>query len=71
PILDRYLDKLQTELKARGLKRQLLVMQGNGGTASSSIVTHAAVHTVMSGPASGVIAAASTATAAGYPNVVT
>ncbi|MFX8999938.1 hydantoinase/oxoprolinase family protein, partial [Acinetobacter baumannii] len=50
---------------------QLLVMQGNGGTASSSIVTHAAVHTVMSGPASGVIAAASTATAAGYPNVVT
>lgn len=71
PILDRYLDKLQAELKSRGLKRQLLVMQGNGGTASSSIVTHAAVHTVMSGPASGVIAAASTATAAGYPNVVT
>ncbi|MCX7306550.1 MAG: hydantoinase/oxoprolinase family protein [Afipia sp.] len=71
PILDRYLNKLEAELKERGLKRKLLVMQGNGGTASSSIVTHAAVHTVMSGPASGVIAAASTATAAGFPNVVT
>jgi N-methylhydantoinase A len=46
-------------------------MQGNGGTASSAIVTHTAVQTVMSGPASGVIAAASTATAAGFPNVVT
>jgi N-methylhydantoinase A len=71
PILHRYLNKLEAELKDRGLKRQLLVMQGNGGTASSSIVTHTAVQTVMSGPASGVIAAASTAMAAGFPNVVT
>jgi N-methylhydantoinase A len=71
PILHRYLNKLEAELKNRGLKRQLLVMQGNGGTASSSIVTHTAVQTVMSGPASGVIAAASTATAAGFSNVVT
>ncbi|WJR76689.1 hydantoinase/oxoprolinase family protein [Bradyrhizobium sp. NP1] len=71
PILHRYLNKLETELKARGLKQELLVMQGNGGTASSSIVTHAAVHTVMSGPASGVIAAANTASAAGFPNVIT
>jgi N-methylhydantoinase A len=71
PILHRYLNKLEAELKDRGLKHQLLVMQGNGGTASSSIVTHTAVQTVMSGPASGVIAAASTATAAGFSNVVT
>jgi N-methylhydantoinase A len=71
PILHRYLNRLEAELKDRGLKRQLLVMQGNGGTASSSIVTRTAVQTVMSGPASGVIAAASTATAAGFPNVVT
>jgi N-methylhydantoinase A len=71
PILHRYLNKLESELQDRGLKRQLLVMQGNGGTASSAIVTHTAVQTVMSGPASGVIAAASTATAAGFPNVVT
>ncbi len=71
PILHRYLDKLENELQQRGLKRRLLVMQGNGGTASSAIVTRGAVHTVMSGPASGVIAAASTANAAGFPNVVT
>lgn len=71
PILHRYLDKLETELQQRGLKQRILVMQGNGGTASSAIVTRSAVQTVMSGPASGVIAAAHTAAAAGFPNVVT
>ena len=40
-------------------------MQGNGGTVSSSIVAEHAVATVMSGPASGVIAAAVTAMQAG------
>ena len=40
-------------------------MQGNGGTVASSIVAEHAVATVMSGPASGVIAAAATALQAG------
>ncbi|MEA2866998.1 MAG: N-methylhydantoinase, partial [Bradyrhizobium sp.] len=42
-----------------------------GGTASSKIATRNAVQTVMSGPASGVIAAAYTANSAGFANVVT
>ena len=46
-------------------------MQGNGGIVSSRIVVEAAVNTVMSGPASGVMAAAYTARAAGSPNVIT
>jgi N-methylhydantoinase A len=51
-------------------------MQGNGGTVSSTIVAEHAVATVMSGPASGVIAAAATAMQAGarpgeFANVVT
>ena len=71
PVLSRYIDRLNTGLSERGLKRELLVMQGNGGTAPPAVVTHAPVHTVMSGPASGVIAAGYLAQAAGYPNVVT
>jgi N-methylhydantoinase A len=71
PVLSRYIDKLQTELKAQGFAKELLVMQGNGGTVASSIVAEAAVNTVMSGPASGVIAAAYTGVASGYPNLVT
>ncbi|MSQ71221.1 MAG: hydantoinase/oxoprolinase family protein [Betaproteobacteria bacterium] len=71
PVLSRYIERLQNELAARGFGSELLVMQGNGGTVASSIVGEAAVNTVMSGPASGVIAAAYTASQAGFPNVVT
>lgn len=71
PVLDRYIQRLRDELKNKGYGHDLLVMQGNGGTISSKIISKMAVNTVMSGPASGVIAAAYTATVSGYPNVIT
>ncbi len=71
PVLDRYLTRLRTELSAKGFDRDLLVMQGNGGTISSALIAHAAVNTVMSGPASGVMAAAYTGRASGHPNLIT
>ncbi len=71
PVLDRYIRRLRDELQERGYGHDLLVMQGNGGTVSSRIIADAAVNTVMSGPASGVMAAAFTATRAGQPNVIT
>jgi N-methylhydantoinase A len=76
PVLQRYIERLRSELRGRGFERELLVMQGNGGTVSSRIVAEHAVATVMSGPASGVIAAAATALQAGsfageFGNVVT
>jgi N-methylhydantoinase A len=71
PVLDRYIGRLQAELARRGFGQELLVMQGNGGTVAAGIVAEAAVNTVMSGPASGVIAAAFTAARSGQPNVVT
>ncbi|CAN5118596.1 hydantoinase/oxoprolinase family protein [soil metagenome] len=76
PVLHRYIARLQGELAGRGFTRELLVMQGNGGTVAASLVAEHAVNTVMSGPASGVIAAAATAMQAGsfageFANVVT
>ncbi|HZD26565.1 MAG TPA: hydantoinase/oxoprolinase family protein, partial [Alphaproteobacteria bacterium] len=71
PVLDRYVSHLETGLKECGYPRDLLVMRGNGGTVSSRIVVEEAVKTVMSGPASGVMAAAYTAKAAGIDNVIT
>ena len=71
PVLDRYVTRLREGLAERGYPRDLLVMQGNGGTVSSGIVAEAAVKTVMSGPASGVMAAAYTAKAAGIEDVIT
>ncbi len=71
PVLDRYLSRLRKELSAKGFDRDLLVMQGNGGTISSQLIAEAAVNTVMSGPASGVMAAAYTGRASGHPNLIT
>jgi N-methylhydantoinase A len=71
PVLDRYLERLAAELRARGFARDLLVMQGNGGTVAAELAAKAAVNTVMSGPASGIMAAAFTASAAGFANAIT
>jgi N-methylhydantoinase A len=71
PVLDRYLHRLQDQLAARGHKRDLLVMNGNGGTVPARLVAQEAAKTVMSGPASGVMAAAATLTQSGLTNAIT
>lgn len=71
PVLDRYINRLQDELSNQGFAHDLLVMQGNGGSVSARIVAESAVNTVMSGPASGVMAAAATCRAAGIDKVIT
>lgn len=71
PILERYVERLRRELEARGYARDFLIMNGNGGMISARHVAREAAKTVMSGPASGVIAAAYTARRAGYRNLVT
>ena len=71
PILERYIARLVEELSGRGYRHDLLVMQGNGGVVSGRIVAETAVNTVMSGPASGVMAAAYTGAAASTPNLIT
>jgi len=70
PVLDRYLQRLTAALAEGGYRQELLVMQGNGGTLSAAMIADEAIKTVMSGPASGVIAAAFTAGHAGFDNVI-
>lgn len=70
PVMDRYVSKLAADMHAEGYQRELLIMQGNGGTATESVTRRNAVHTLMSGPAAGVIAAAAIAKAAGFENVI-
>jgi N-methylhydantoinase A len=71
PILDRYVRRLEAELAARGYRRDLLIMNGNGGTVAARAVVQDAAKTVMSGPASGVMAAAATLAASGLQNAIT
>ncbi|MGE0279297.1 MAG: hydantoinase/oxoprolinase family protein [Rhizobiaceae bacterium] len=71
PILERYVERLRREFADKGYDRDFLIMNGNGGMISSRLVAREAAKTVMSGPASGVIAAAYAGRRAGFGNLVT
>ncbi len=71
PLLERYVARLGEELGRKGYPGDVLVMNGNGGMVSSKLVAREAAKTVMSGPASGVMAAAYTGRAAGLGNLIT
>ncbi|MGV8937305.1 MAG: hydantoinase/oxoprolinase family protein [Allorhizobium sp.] len=71
PLLRRYIERLSEQLSARGYRYDVLVMNGNGGMVSARHVAAEAAKTVMSGPASGVMAAAYTGRRAGIPDLIT
>jgi N-methylhydantoinase A len=71
PLLERYVARLADQLAAKGYARDLLVMNGNGGMVAAKDVAREAVKTVMSGPASGVMAAVATGRRAGMANLLT
>lgn len=71
PLLRRYVERLADQLASRGYRHDVLVMNGNGGMVSARHVANEAAKTVMSGPASGVMAAAYTGRRAGMPDLIT
>ncbi len=71
PTLARYLESLQRRLRTGGYRHDLLVMLGNGGATSAEIAWEEALKSVMSGPASGVIAASWIARQSGLDQVIT
>jgi N-methylhydantoinase A len=71
PLIDRYLRSLVEQLRAKGYRRDILLIQSNGGVMSLEVSRRFSVNTVLSGPAAGVIAAKATAATAGFANVIT
>ena len=71
PLIHRYVTRLRDELRARGVPRDLVIMQANGGIMAADTACERSVSTVLSGPAAGVIAAAFISRLAGYDNVMT
>lgn len=71
PLLRRYVERLADQLADKGYRHDVLVMNGNGGMVSARRVAIEAAKTVMSGPASGVMAAAYTGRRANIPNLLT
>lgn len=71
PIVTDYVERVGQLLASEGFEKELLIMQANGGMMAASIVGDHAAHTVMSGPAAGVLAASEIAKAAGVRNIIT
>jgi N-methylhydantoinase A/oxoprolinase/acetone carboxylase beta subunit len=67
PLMARYLSALEQKLGGS----RLSIMQSNGGSISAATAKAAAVQTVLSGPAAGVVGAQAVAEAAGYPCAIT
>lgn len=67
PVMQRYLRNLTSDLSAA----RLSVMRSNGGIMSAARAHEEAVHTVLSGPAGGVVGAFRIAREAGYSRVIT
>jgi N-methylhydantoinase A len=68
PVMGRYLEHLETSLPGASLLR---IMKSDGGLISARRARQQAVHTVLSGPAAGVIGAFHVAKLAGFKNVIT
>jgi N-methylhydantoinase A len=70
PLAKSYLASLSTELRAREVRSELLVMQSNGGVATLQGTLNNPISMVESGPASGVLAAAELGRQLGEGNVI-
>ena len=57
PVVERYLGRLIEGLQRMGISVPLVVMQSNGGLATSSIAMEKPVYCIESGPAAGVVGA--------------
>ena len=72
PVVSKYIDNLQRELKARmGDEMRLQILRSDGGLSSSQAAMDIPVNLLMSGPAGGVSGALWVARQAGYENLLT
>jgi N-methylhydantoinase A len=71
PVMEDYLMQLAENLQTIGFKKELHVMQSNGGIMTKKTAAEKCVHTIVSGPAAGVVAGVYLAKVSGSNNVIT
>ena len=70
PVVERYLERIESRLADAGVQAKLLVMQSSGGVFSSEAARTRPVFMVESGPAAGVIASAYLGETLGRPDIL-
>ena len=68
PVIESYIRRLEATLREAGLRQKLLIVQANGGVATTSQTVP--IFTIESGPAAGVVGAAEIAGSLGIPKVI-
>ncbi len=71
PIVEAYLQRVLQGAKGMGVRSQLHIMQSNGGVMTSEVAGQKSVHTVLSGPAAGVIGGLAIARVSGAEDIIT
>lgn len=71
PRMHGYLNDLSAEVQALGVDAPILITRSSGGVMSADRAAQEPVHTVLSGPANGVLAGAYWASRSGFPRVIT
>ena len=71
PLVARYARNLARKLADWGYRRDVAIMQSNGGVAPLAQLAERSAYIVRSGPAAGVIAAARVAAEAGFTHIIT
>src|SRR3546814_17721995 len=70
PITQRYIERLEDQLKDGGYEKPLYMMQSNGGIATAKAAKANPIAMVESGPASGIFAAASMGSHIDEPHLI-
>ena len=70
PTVRRYIEHMVTQLHGLGLQQQMYVMQSNGGLNTPHTAMANPGSLLLSGPAAGVVAAATLGVQAGFPNLI-
>ncbi len=71
PGMQTYLGRLETALQDQQVEAPLFVMKSNGGVMAGAVAGRQAVHTLLSGPAGGVVAGMAIARGHDNPNLIT
>ena len=71
PVVNGYLDRLDSALRRRGIRAPLLIMQSRGGAASMRRTVARPVTTLLSGPAAGTLGGRSAGERSGRRDLIT
>jgi N-methylhydantoinase A len=71
PLMSGYLDRLAHRIRELGIAAPIYITSNNGGTLSIDTARERPIDTILSGPASGVVAASAVAERTPFPDLIT